>query len=283
MDRRGAGAGPRAGRRRRRRARAALNTAEITVVVLARDEAARLGTVLELLPPGAHVFVLDADSQDDTAAVARAHGAEVETRPWTGFVNARRYALGRVATPWALMLDADEQLDETLRAAIVAADPSTGSPAGDTTSGQAVAGYRFRRVTMLCGRPVHTAGWSNERLLRLFRAERARVAANAVGADLHERWIVDGSIADLPGAILHDSYPTLASYRAKFDRYTSVEAAALPSSRRGYLRALATMPLRFLWSIVRYGGWRDGWRGLFVAWESARYRVVVRAKALRRA
>ena len=238
--------------------------------MLARDEAGRLGSVLELLPPGVRVFVLDADSQDETAAVARAHGAQVETRPWTGFVNARRYALGRVATPWALMLDADELLDQTLRAAIVAAR-------GD------VAGYRFRRVTMLCGRPVHAAGWSNERLLRLFRTERARVAANAVGADLHERWIVDGPIADLPGAIVHDSYPSLASYRAKFDRYTSVEAAALPRSRRDYLGALATMPLRFLWSIVRYGGWRDGWRGLFVAWESARYRVVVRAKALRRA
>ncbi|GAC1613985.1 MAG: glycosyltransferase family 2 protein [Candidatus Elarobacter sp.] len=214
------------------------------------------------------VFVLDAMSEDDTAAVGRAHRADVETRAWTGFVNARRYALGRVATPWALMLDADEQLDATLRAAIVAAR-------GDVT------GYNLRRVTMLCGRPVHAAGWSSERLLRLFRTDRARVAANEVGADLHERWIVDGAIADLPGAILHDSYPTLASYRLKFDRYTSVEAAALQPSRRAYLRALATMPLRFVWSILRYGGWRDGWRGLFVAWESARYRVVVRAKALR--
>ena len=216
------------------------------------------------------VFVLDAESRDGTAAVARAHGAAVETRPWTGFVNARRYALGRVTTPWALMLDADELLDPALREAVLAAP-------GD------VAGYTLRRVTMLCGRPVHAAGWSNERLLRLFRTDRARVAANEVGADLHERWTVDGATADLPGAIMHDSYPTLASYRVKFDRYTSVEAAALPASQRAYARALATMPLRFLWSIVRYGGWRDGWRGLFVAWESARYRVVVRAKALRRA
>ena len=235
-----------------------------------------MGRLLAELPRGARVFVLDAASQDATAAIARAHGAEVETRAWTGFVNARRYALGRIATPWALMLDADELLDATLRDAILAARPST-------SSGQAVAGYNLRRVTMLCGRPVHTAGWANERLLRLFRTDRARVAANEIGADLHERWIVDGPIADLPGAILHDSYPTLASYRVKFDRYTSVEAAALPPSTRAYLRALATMPLRFVWSILRYGGWRDGWRGLFVAWESARYRVVVRAKALRRA
>ncbi|MEA2785084.1 MAG: hypothetical protein QOF71_1188, partial [Candidatus Eremiobacteraeota bacterium] len=91
------------------------------------------------------VFVLDAASQDDTAAVARGHGAEVEIRPWTGFVNARRYALGRVATRWALMLDADELLDDALRDA---------SPAASDD----VSGYRLRRVTMLCGRPVRAAG-----------------------------------------------------------------------------------------------------------------------------
>lgn len=238
-------------------------------MVLARDEAARLRGLLAGLPAGIRVFVLDAASRDDTAAVARAHGAEVETREWAGFVNARRYALGRVATPWALMLDADEVLDETLRDAIVAAR-------GD------VAGYALRRVTMLCGRPVHAAGWSSELLLRLFRTDRARVASNRAGADLHERWIVDGTIGELPGSIRHDSYPTYASYRVKFDRYTSVEAAALRPSTRAYVRALATMPLRFLWSLLRYGGWRDGRRGLFVAWESARYRVVVRAKALHR-
>ncbi|MBV9438602.1 MAG: glycosyltransferase family 2 protein [Candidatus Eremiobacteraeota bacterium] len=215
------------------------------------------------------VFVLDAESSDATAAVAREHGAEVETRPWAGFVNARRYALGRIATRWALMLDADELLDDALGRALQS------SPAD-------AAGYRLRRITMLCGSPVHAAGWSNERLLRLFRTDRARVAANTAGADLHERWIVDGTVEDLPGAILHDSYPTVASYRAKFERYTSVEAAAFRGSRRALVAALLALPLRCAWSLVRYGGWRDGWRGLFVAWESARYRVVVQAKALRR-
>jgi hypothetical protein len=136
---------------------------------------------------------------------------------------------------------------------------------------------------MLCGRAVRTAGWSNERLLRLIRTDRARVGTNSSGAEVHETWTVDGTVADLPGAIVHDSYPTLASYRAKFEFYTGVEAQALRPSRRAYLGALALLPLRCAWSLLRYGGWRDGWRGAFVAWESARYRVVVRAKALRRA
>jgi glycosyltransferase involved in cell wall biosynthesis len=224
------------------------------------------------LPPGAPVFVLDAESSDDTVAVARAHGAQVETRAWAGFVAARRHALTCVRTPWTLMLDADERPDAALRDAILAA------------SGEA-AGYRLHRTTTLCGAPVRTAGWSSELLLRLFRTDRVRLEANAVAgrADLHERWIVEGPTAVLAGTILHDSYPTLASYREKFGRYTRIEAAALGPSRFALARELLAFPLRFVWSIAKYGGWRDGWRGLFVAWESARYRVVVRLEALRRA
>jgi hypothetical protein len=197
-------------------------------------------------------------------------GAMVETRPWHGFVEARRYALTRVETPWTLMLDADELIDERLREAIVAA-PDT------------VDGYRVRRVTTLCGVPVRTAGWSAEYLLRLFRTGRARVLSNSVGgsADLHERWVCDGKVRDLPGALIHESYPTLASYRAKFARYTTIEAAELRPSRLALARELSLFPIRVVWSILRYRGWNDGWRGLFVAWQSARYRIVVRAKALR--
>jgi glycosyltransferase involved in cell wall biosynthesis len=238
--------------------------------VLARDEAARLPRALERVPRGSHVFVLDGESRDATAEIARAHGARVETRPWEGFVAARRHALAAVTTPWTLMLDADELIDDELRDAILAAP-------GDAD------GYRVRRSTLLCGRAVRTAGWSEERLLRLFRTGRARVEPHSVGggADLHERWVVDGRVGDLAGTLVHDSYPTLASYRAKFDRYTAIEAAALAPSRIALLQALLAFPVHIVWSILKHGGWRDGWRGAFVAWNSARYRVAVRAKALR--
>ncbi len=218
------------------------------------------------------IFVLDAESRDATAATARAWGARVETRHWEGFVGARRHALAGVRTPWTLMLDADELIDEELRAAIL-------------TAREDADGYRLRRVTLLCGRPVRTAGWSGERLLRLFRTDRARVEPNSVTgrAELHERWLVDGPVEDLAGTLVHDSYPTLASYRAKFARYTDIEAAAIGPSRRALLRAFAVFPARVLWAIARHGGWRDGWRGLFVAWNSARYPVIVQAKALRAA
>jgi (heptosyl)LPS beta-1,4-glucosyltransferase len=201
--------------------------------------------------------------------VARACGAQVEIRPWSGYVDARRYALTRVATPYAFMLDADELLSDELRAAL----------AGDLGS---VAGFRVRRVTMLAGRAVRAAGWSAERLVRCFRVDRARVVAGSVGggADLHERWIVDGALGDLPGIIVHDSYPTVASYRERFARYTRIEAAALRGSAAACALELAKFPLRFAWRWARYGAWRDGWRGVFVAWYSALYPLAIQWRAL---
>jgi glycosyltransferase involved in cell wall biosynthesis len=228
-----------------------------------------LPNTLAGVPAGAQIFVLDADSSDATVEIALAAGARVEVRRWYGFVDARRYALAQVRTPWTLMLDADEELDPTLAAAIVAAP-------GDVDA------YRMRRVTALCGVPIRSAGWSNEKLIRLFRTDRAGVSAHSVGggADLHERWTVHGPVRDLPGAIWHDSYPTLASYWEKFDRYTSIEANAIGGSPLRLALAALVGSARFVWSLVRYGGWRDGRLGFFVAFASNWYPVVVQWKAL---
>jgi glycosyltransferase involved in cell wall biosynthesis len=230
-----------------------------------------LPRTLARLPAGARVYVLDAESTDATTEVARAGGADVEIRRWAGYVDARRYALSRVTTAYALMLDADELLSDELRLAL-------GMPLAGAD------GYRVRRVTMLAGRAVRAAGWSAERLVRCFRADRAQVVADSVGggADLHERWIVDGTITDLPGMIVHDSYPTVASYRERFSRYTAIEAAALDGSLPAFVDALGKLPLRFAWWWLGYGAWRDGWRGVFVAWYSALYPLAVQWRAVTR-
>jgi glycosyltransferase involved in cell wall biosynthesis len=228
-----------------------------------------LAQTLARVPAGTTLYVLDAESTDTTSEVARASGAAVEVRAWTGYVDARRYALGRVTTPYAFMLDADELLSDDLRAALT----------GDLSRAD---GFRVRRVTMLAGRAVRAAGWSSERLVRCFRVDRARVVGNSVGgaADLHERWIVDGTVADLPGMIVHDSYPSIASYRERFARYTKIEAAALHGSWFACAGALLKFPLRAVWFWARYGAWRDGWRGVFVAWYSALYPLAVQWRAL---
>ncbi len=224
------------------------------------------------LPAGARLLVVDAESSDGTVALARERGAEVVVRPWEGFVSARRFALSRVATPWTFMLDADESLDAALSAALLRATP-----------GERVDGYVVRRSTSFCGRPIAGAGWGGEELLRLFRTDRATLVARpAAGgrSDLHESWEVPGELATLEGVLFHDSYPTLASYREKYARYTSLEAQGLPSSPLALARAALEAMARAPWLFFVRGGWRDGWRGAYISLASAFYPVLARWKAL---
>jgi len=199
---------------------------------------------------------------------ARGAGAVVVQREWTDYVDARRFALAAVQTPWALMLDADEALDDVLCDAIAEAP-------GD------VDGYNVRRTTYFCGHPMRM--WRNEPLLRLFRTDRVTLVAHpAASADalLHEAWTCPGEIGELRGTLLHFSYPDVASYRAKYDRYTSLEAERLRGSIPGFIGACAASVLRLGWLLFGKGTLLDGPRGWYVAYYSAIYPAVAMGKAL---
>ena len=214
------------------------------------------------------IFVLDACSRDHTLQFARASGARVVQREWTNFVEARRFALTQVNTPWTLMLDADEALDDVLRDAINAA-----SEACDC--------YAMRRTTYFCGKPMRI--WAGERLLRLFRTDRATLVAHPAAAPaipIHEAWTCNGEVGALPGTLLHYSYPDVATYRSKYERYTSLEAAGLrPSVARVLLETVKSLP-RAMWLLFGRGAFLDGPRGWYVALRSALYPAVAARKAL---
>ena len=238
-----------------------------------KDEEDNLPRALASVPRDAPILAIDAESADRSVAVARARGARVVVRPWAGFVETRRYALGCVDTPWTFMLDADEALDAALSEAL-----------GSLAPEDAIDGYAVRRATFFCGRAMRHGVWGADLPLRFFRTDRAALLAEPVAgghAEVHERWTVPGQTGVLDGTLLHYSYPTLAAYRAKFARYTSLEARGLRGSARALVRAIALAALRVPYSLLVRSGWRDGWRGAFVALASASYPVVVAWKALR--
>jgi len=85
---------------------------QIALVVIARNEAARLPRLLSSTMPWVdRALVLDTGSTDATIDVARAHGAQVESFAWCDdFSAARNVALEHAAADWHIVLDADEWL-----------------------------------------------------------------------------------------------------------------------------------------------------------------------------
>jgi dolichol-phosphate mannosyltransferase len=100
----------------------------ISVVVPARDEAGRLGPLLAAVvgaPGVAEVVVVDDESSDGTADVARSAGARViagQTPPpgWAGKAWALQQGLDAASGAWVVMLDADTRPSPELPRALVA-------------------------------------------------------------------------------------------------------------------------------------------------------------------
>ncbi|WP_422742254.1 glycosyltransferase family 2 protein [Mycobacterium sp. WMMD1722] len=83
----------------------------VTVVLPCLDEAASLPAVLAAMPAGYRPLVVDNNSTDDTAEVARRHGADVVHEPRPGYGSAVHAGVVAAATPLVAVLDADGSLD----------------------------------------------------------------------------------------------------------------------------------------------------------------------------
>ncbi len=92
----------------------------VTVVLPCLDEAASLPGVLAAIPNGYRALVVDNNSTDATADVARAHGAEVVAESRPGYGAAVHAGVEAATTSIVAVLDADGSLDPGELPALVA-------------------------------------------------------------------------------------------------------------------------------------------------------------------
>ncbi|BBY80390.1 putative glycosyltransferase [Mycolicibacterium pulveris] len=83
----------------------------VTVVLPCLNEAASLPGVLAAMPAGYRALVVDNNSTDDTAQVARRHGADVVVEPQPGYGAAVHAGVVAATTPIVAVLDGDGSLD----------------------------------------------------------------------------------------------------------------------------------------------------------------------------
>lgn len=224
----------------------------LSAIVIAKNEAAKIGDCLDSLAFCDERIVVDSGSSDETVALAQAHGARVVTHDWQGFGAQKNFALAQAAGDWVLSLDADERVTPALAAQIRQA----------VEAGQAD-GYEMPRLSSFCGRPMRHSGWYPDHVLRLFRRGRARFSDDLV----HERVICEGKVARLSEPLIHHPVEKLEDALSRMDRYSSAGAEMIVQSGRRV--SFATGILRGLWSFLRTYvlrlGFLDGREGFLLA------------------
>ncbi len=243
---------------------------QLSVVIVTRNEEDRIRACLDAVAWADEVIVIDAESEDKTASIARELTDHVIVRPWPGYAAQKNYGLDLARGAWILSLDADEIVSPALRAEIERVVERDGP--GD--------GYAVPRRNIFWGRWVRHGGLYPDRQVRLFRRGRGRFGERAV----HESVQVDGDVRRLGGHLEHHSYRDVADFLVRADRYSTLAAEDfIARGRCVHTWDFVLRPLgRFVGMYVLERGFLDGWRGFLLAALYAYYVLIRCAKVWER-
>jgi glycosyltransferase involved in cell wall biosynthesis len=230
---------------------------KLSAIIITRNEEHAIQACLAGVAWADEIVVVDSGSTDRTVELARAAGAIIVQAPdWPGFGPQKNRALDASTGDWVLSIDADERIDDALRAEIAA-----------TLAAPSFEVYEMPRLSSYCGRFIRHAGWWPDYTPRLFR----RGAAHFSDARVHERLQTDRPIGRLTQPLIHLSFRSMDEVLDKVNRYSSDSAAMLVE--RGQRPGIASAIVHGLAAFVRTYffklGFLDGRHGFMLSVSNA--------------
>ncbi|MBU2833734.1 glycosyltransferase family 2 protein [Acidithiobacillus ferriphilus] len=247
---------------------------KISVVINTLNEERNLPYALRSIHSWAdEIVVVDMHSEDRTVEIAKQYGAKVYFHERiAAFDGARQFAIEQANNDWVLLLDADELVPEPLSRTLI-----------DMVASDQFDVVTIPRLNFLLGVPLMHTGWGpdQDKHPRLFKKDKLTISATihefitpTEGATILEIKYDSGM------AIVHFNYTDTTHFIEKLNRYTTVEAQQ--AHERGERASVITFiykPIKeFLNRYLRKGGFRDGWRGFYLSFAMAFYRISILSK-----
>ena len=235
----------------------------VSVVVITKNEAARIADCLKSVEWADEVVVLDGFSTDETVARARQFTDKVFERQMDIEGKHRNYAYQLASHEWVLSLDADERVTPELAreiAGLLAGEPDCN-------------GYTIPRKNFMGQTWVRFGGMYPSAQLRLFRKDKFKYDELA---EVHPQAYMSDPRGSLKNDILHYTYRDFADAISKLDRQTDLEARKWYREKRkvGVFSTVRKMIDRFCRQYYKKQGRKDGVIGLFLAVNSAMYQFL---------
>jgi glycosyltransferase involved in cell wall biosynthesis len=248
--------------------------AQVTPLILTRDEEANIERTLAQLTWAADVVIVDSFSTDATLEIAsRFPNVRVFQREVDTLAEQTNFGLQQVRTPWVLLLDADYFVPADFTGELRTLDPPPN-----------VRAYRAAFRYAVNGRPLRASLYP-PRIVLLHR-EHARAWQDGHA----HRILADGDTGDLSARIIHDDRKTFARFLERQKRYMRQEAEKLRSadprslSVAGRVRKLIVVaPFGVVFHTLFVKGLiLDGMGGLRYTWERFVAEVMLSRELLRR-
>lgn len=227
---------------------------KISVVINTLNEEKNLPRALASIKNFAdEIVVCDMHSDDKTVEIAKKAGAIIYEHERTGYVEpARNYAIGKAEGDWVLILDADEEISQSLKREL---RTITAKPGADF--------YRIPRKNIIFGKWIKHSRWWPDYNIRFFR--KGHVAWSEI---IHSVPVTKGKGFDLEAkeenALIHYHYETIEQFVERLNRYTTEHAKLLSKEGHSFnWTDLIKKPANeFLGRYFQGEGYKDGLHGL---------------------
>jgi glycosyltransferase involved in cell wall biosynthesis len=181
---------------------------ELSALVLTYNEESNIAECLKSISWIEQIVVVDSFSEDQTEEICRQYdNVDFYENKFKDFASQRNFGLDKIESEWVFVIDADERVTEELRDEII-----------ETLNQPEAEGYEIARKNYFLGKWIKYCGWYPDYTLRLFKSKYRYSGL------VHESPQINGKIKKLENDFIHYTYQDLASYVAKMNQYTSLDA-----------------------------------------------------------
>lgn len=199
----------------------------ISVVVITKNEEARIKACLESVKWADQLVIYDNGSTDRTLEIAREYTEDIFEYQGDDFAKLRNLATEKANGDWVFFVDADERVLEPLRREIE-----------EICEKGKHAAYAISRINIIFGRRVYHGPYKRDWVIRLFKKEKF---IGWVGV-VHEHGTFDGSLGYTKNSFLHLTHRDLDQIVLKSLAWSKIDAR---------LRLTAKHPKMTGWRFLR--------------------------------
>ena len=244
--------------------------AKISAVINTLNEEKNIDRAIKSVKFADEIIVCDMHSEDKTVEIAKNLGAKIFFHKKEEYVEpARNFAISKASNEWILILDADEEVPESLRERLI-----------EISSKMKQIDYvRIPRKNLIFGHFMQASMWWPDYNIRFFKKGKIKW-----GDKIHRPPQAFGQGLDLPAdekyALIHHNYETISQFLQRMDRYTTIQAEEFKKEGKKFdWKDLFEKPLNeFLSRFFANKGYKDGLHGLGLSFLQAFSFLVVYLK-----
>jgi (heptosyl)LPS beta-1,4-glucosyltransferase len=244
---------------------------KLSVVIITFNEERNIARAINSVKDFAdEIIVVDSFSTDKTQPICEKLNVSFYQRKWTGYSDQKNYANSLAKNNYIFSLDADEEIDETLKKDII-------KHKNKGFNGV----YIVNRLVNYCGKWIKHSSWYPDKKIRIF----PKSIANWEGEFVHETLQLTNNIkqTELKGHLNHYTYYNFKEHRERADKYSYLTAKKMhkQDKKAGVLKPYVSAFARFFSMYFIKLGFLDGYMGFKIAQISAQSNIV-KYKELRR-